>query len=317
MIGQFDILILTTIANFTLGLVVWLRNASQRVNQYFGIFSIAVAVWALSNGLVGIYAESPWGIIWARIAFASASVIPLSLFAFVNVFPSSKITAPKFSNLVWLVTGLSAFLLSLTSLIAQSTATVDGVLKVKYGPLHPLFGIYFISCLIHSLLLLARKLRLLKGLEKVQVRDVFLGVSLSILGGTITNLIIPLVFRSSRFSQYGPLFAILMIAMTAHAIVRHRLMNIRLVIRRSVVWVLAVAAAGGVRRARPGEADHDAGGIALGLDAYTSRELMGPGRMAAQPNRAKPNRCPSHRLVREPARPAESTKKWRAIECTF
>jgi len=96
------------------------------------------------------------------------------------------------------------------------------------------------------LFLLARKLRVMKGIERLQVHYVFLGVAINALGGTVTNLIIPLAFHSSRFSPYGPLFGILMIGLIAHAIIRYRLMNIRLVISRGVAYLLAVTIAGGV-----------------------------------------------------------------------
>jgi PAS domain S-box-containing protein len=142
--------------------------------------------------------------------------------------------------------GLSAFLLSFTPLILRSTTSVNGVIKNTYGTFYPFFGAYFLCCVSYSLFLLARKLRVMKGIERLQVHYVFLGVAINALGGTITNLIIPLAFHSSRFSPYGPLFGILMIGLIAHAIIRYRLMNIRLVIRRGVAYLLAVAIAGGV-----------------------------------------------------------------------
>lgn len=61
---------------------------------------------------------------------------------------------------------------------------------------------------------------------------------------TVTNLLIPFAFGTSRFSQYGPLFSFLMVAMIAHAIIRHRLMDIRVVIRKGVVYVVAFVVAG-------------------------------------------------------------------------
>ncbi|MBI4611576.1 MAG: PAS domain-containing protein [Candidatus Rokubacteria bacterium] len=246
MTEHFAILALTTLANLTLGLAVWFRNPSQRINRYFGIFSAAVAAWTLSNGLVNAFAVTHWGVIWARMAFASASAIPLFFFLFASAFPSPRPAPSRMLSRLFTATGVGAFLVSFTPLIATSTSAINGVLHVTYGPLHPLFGVYFISCLSYSLFFLARKLRILKGIENLQVRYVFLAVLLPILGGTITNLIVPLAFRSSRFSPYGPLFSILMIALIAHSIIRYRLMNIRLVIRRSVTYLLAVAVAGGV-----------------------------------------------------------------------
>jgi len=89
-----------------------------------------------------------------------------------------------------------------------------------------------------------RKLRLLRGIPAIQVRYLFLGSLIAAIGGTVTNLLIPLVFGTSRFHQYGPLFSLVMVAMIAHAIIRHRLMDIRVVIRKSVVYVAAFVVAG-------------------------------------------------------------------------
>jgi len=240
---HFLILVLTAIANIILGLAVWLKNPSEVVNKYFGLFSLTLAAWALSNGLVNAHASSPWGVVWARTAFASASLIPLSLFLFVTVFPSSNPATSRALRSVCVAAGFGAFFLSLTPLVASRTASIEGTLQVTYGPLHPFFGLYIIVSLAYSLFLLARKLRVLKGIEKLQVRYVFLGAFLFALCATTTNLLIPLVFQSSRFSRYGPLFSLVMNALIAHSIIRYRLMNIRLVVRRGVTYLLSVATA--------------------------------------------------------------------------
>jgi PAS domain S-box-containing protein len=246
MTERLSILLLTSVINLALGLAVWLKNSSQRVNQYFAFFSFAVATWTFSNGLVDAYAATPLGIIWARTAFAAASAIPLSFLLFATVFPASKPAPSKSLMRFWIGAGLAAILASFTPLIAESTTSVNGILQVAYGPLHPFFGAYFIFCLAYSLLLLYRKLHILKGIEKLQVRYVFLGVSLPILGGTVTNLLVPLALRSSKLSPYGPLFSLLLVAVIAHAIIRYRLMNIRLVIRRGVAYLITIVTAGAV-----------------------------------------------------------------------
>jgi PAS domain S-box-containing protein len=61
---------------------------------------------------------------------------------------------------------------------------------------------------------------------------------------TATNLLVPLIFRASDLGKYGPFFSLIMIATVGHAIVRHRLMDIRVVIRRGAVYLVAVGVAG-------------------------------------------------------------------------
>lgn len=240
------ILFLTAAANVLLGLAVWLKNPSGRVNRYFGFLSLTLASWTLSNGFVSTYAATPWGIIAARAAFVSASLIPLSFFLFVSVFPSPYPLVSRRSKLILFVVSSTTFFLSLTPLIAQSTTSVNGRLQVTYGPLHPFFAAYLVGGLIYSLYLLARKRRSASAIEKLQIRYVFLGIFLTALGGTVTNLLIPLVFRSSRFSPYGPVFSLVMIALFAHSIVRYRAMNVRLVIRKSATYIASVAIAAAI-----------------------------------------------------------------------
>src|SRR5262245_51223205 len=236
------ILLLTTAANLLLRLVVWLKNRSRRVNQYFALFSLSVASWTLGNGLVAASADTPWGIVWARTAFVSASFIPVAFRLFVSVSPVGDPQPSGVATRLCVLAGLVAALTSSTPLVALRTASVDGVLQMTYGVLHPLFGVYLVASLGYSLFILYKKLLSLSGIERLQVRYVFLGVSLPLLGATITNLLIPMVIRSSRFSRYGPLFSIPMIAVIAHAIIRYRLMNTRLVIRRGFAYLLAIAA---------------------------------------------------------------------------
>ncbi|HEV8485379.1 MAG TPA: ATP-binding protein [Blastocatellia bacterium] len=242
------LLLITTAAtaNLGLGIAIVSRNRRSPIHRYFGFFSFSVASWTLSNGLVSAYPGTEWGYIWGRLAFASASLIPIAFLFFASVFPTAHPTPPPQVLSVFVVAATGALIASLTPLIVKGTTSVNGALQVQYGPLHLPFGVYFISCLSFSLFLLTRKLMILTGLQKLQVRYLFAGVLTAALGATIASLIIPLVFGTSQFSRYGPLFGILMIAIIAHAVIRYRLMDIKIVIRKGVVYVCAIIAAAAV-----------------------------------------------------------------------
>jgi len=237
---------LAALANLVLGAAILSKEPRGRIHRYFALFSFSVAAWTLSNGLVSAYPDTEWGFVWGRLAFASASVIPVAFLLFSTVFPSSHPAAPRVVLTLFLVAGGGAFLASFTPLILRGTASVSGALLVHYGPLHLPFGIYFISCLSFSLYLLTQKLMRLTGLQKLQVRYLFAGVLIAAIGATVANLIIPLFLGTSQFSRYGPLFGMFMIAVIAHAIIRHRLMDIKVAIRKGVVYVCAIIAAASV-----------------------------------------------------------------------
>jgi len=240
MSGRLAFIVIAAIANFGLGAFVYLKDSRNAINRYFAFFSFAVAVWTLSNGLVSTYAGSEWGYVWARFAFASASLIPITFLWFSDVFPTSQShLSPRVINGLSLVAA-SSLVVSFTPLMVRSTAYVNGSLQVGYGPLHLPFGVYLVCCFGASLFILLKKLGTVTGLAKLQVRYLFAAVLLAALGATVTNLLIPLLFDTSKFSPYGPLFGMLMIAIIAHAIIRHRLLDIRLVIRDGAVYVGAI-----------------------------------------------------------------------------
>jgi signal transduction histidine kinase len=238
------VLPLTTAIYALLGVAVWRSKPSGAANRAFAYLALTLGAWTLSNGLVATYAGTPWGTVWARAAFFSASLLPLWCFHFVAVFPTP---APRVSDRlrsVMTVCALASCALSLTPLVAQTTSVLNGTLKVTYGPLYPLFGTYLVASLAGSLALLSRKHRLLTGVERLQVQFVLLGIGIAAIGGSITNLLVPLVFRTSRLNTYGPVVGLVMLAFIAHAIVRYRLLNIRLVVRRGVTDVGASIIAG-------------------------------------------------------------------------
>jgi len=61
------------------------------------------------------------------------------------------------------------------------------------------------------------------------------------LGGITVNLLFPLFTGKSTYSWLGPLFSLAYVALVAHAIIRHRLMDLRLVLRRGLTIAIATS----------------------------------------------------------------------------
>ena len=238
------ILLLVTVTYALLGVSIWRSQPSGPANRAFACLALTLGAWTLSNGLVATHAGTPWGIVWARAAFFSASLLPLWCFHFVAVFPRPTLAVSRRLRSVMTVCAIASSAASLTPLIAQTTSSLNQALHVTYGPLYPLFGAYLVISLTGNLVLLSRKLRLLTGVERLQVQFVLVGCVIATAGGSITNLLVPLVFRTSRLNVYGPIFGLVMVAFIAHAIVRYRLLNIRLVVRGGVTEVGASIIAG-------------------------------------------------------------------------
>lgn len=238
------VLALTTTAHVLLSLAVWRSKASGPANRAFMYLALTMGIWTFNNGLVSAYADTPSGIIWARSVFLAASLMPLWLFRFVAVFPTPRPRVSPRLQSAMTACAIAACAASLTPLVARGTSSVDQALKMTYGPLYPLFGAYLIVSVTGSLVLLSRKLGLHSGIERVQLQFVLLGIGIAAVGGSTANLLVPLVFGTSRLNVYGPIFGLLMVAIFAHAIIRYRLLNVQVVVRRGITEVAASLTAG-------------------------------------------------------------------------
>ncbi|MDP2930818.1 MAG: ATP-binding protein, partial [bacterium] len=106
------------------------------------------------------------------------------------------------------------------------------------GPLYPTFIFHMIFMAISSFAIMIAKYRKLIGVEKLQLKYLVLGLFVAGTATLFMNLIWPLLSGINNLSKYGPLSMILMIALTAYAITRYRLMDIRIILRRVFVHIL-------------------------------------------------------------------------------
>ena len=229
------------IANLALAAAVLWRAPRQATTYVFCGFVLPLVVWACAVKLVYIYAAAPSGILWARLAFVAGALVGMNFVLFCECFPdSSRFPLTKTTRL-FLALGLAIAGLSLTPWIVSDIAHDDSNgIKPTYGSLYSLFSIFLLCSVSVGIAILVRKWRRARGRQRLQIQYLCLGLSLFFAGATTTNVIIPLLAHTSRFSKYGPYFSLFVVGLTAHAIIRHRLMNIRLVIRASITYGLSL-----------------------------------------------------------------------------
>lgn len=228
----------------SLGLVVLARDPRALVNRLFALSMLSIIGWIGSISLYLSTRESNPNILLGRLAFASAAAIPFSLlWMFESLADTFGRRRPSRSLLGAAVACAIFVLLSLTPLIVAGSATATSGRNFIYGPLHPLFGVYFLSAFGFAVYRLFRQLRSASGVRRLQLRYLLLGILLGGVGAITTNLVIPLVWGTSQYSLLGPYFSLLVAGFAAHAIIRYRLMDIRVVIKRGVVYVAGIAVA--------------------------------------------------------------------------
>ncbi len=228
-------LFLAFLVNLGLGLVVYLKNYPRSpINVSFAVLSWASAGWALSVLMIYVFKEESLRLLSVRMSFAFSSIIPSSFLYFSLIFPNEK----RFLNTSRL------FLICLPALIfiglSLSKFVVLSVqwerMSANYGPAHSFFAVFIILFMSGGLLSLIRNYRYSIGISRLQVKYCILGMLLTSAFGVTTNLVVP-TLGTSRYSEIGPSSTIIMVGFTAYSIVKHRLMDINIVLTKGTTYI--------------------------------------------------------------------------------
>jgi PAS domain S-box-containing protein len=223
----------------TLAIFVWRAQPDNRVHRCFAFQTVVFALWVAGVG--GIYASS-YPQLSARLAFASASLIPVALLMFTRSYPAS----PQGPNSTYVMAiamiGAAFCAMSLfTSLITYHPGIASARFSPKRGPFYRVFAAYFLLTWSFALVLFLNKWRTAKARARLQLQYLGVGIFVSGAGAIITNLLIPVWTGRSPYSWIGPYFAVTFMLLVAHAIIRHRLMDLRLVIRRGMTIAIGAS----------------------------------------------------------------------------
>jgi PAS domain S-box-containing protein len=226
------------LVHIILGLLVGGARRPTAVNRAFAAQSLVFAGWILSlAGLqTGEHLDLRFGF-----AFAFASLIPVAFLIFSCCYPTTgSWSSPAYARVAFAI-GIIFVVLSLaTDLIVYGAAIGPDGLSRKTGPLYPVFALYFIITWLTGLGIFIRKWRSARGLARAQFHYLGAGLISGFTGGISTNLVFPLITGQSTYSWIGPYFSVIYVGFVAHAIIRHRLMDLRLFIHRGLTITIAV-----------------------------------------------------------------------------
>ena len=221
-----------------LGLLVWHARPESPTNRSFGALGLLSAIWVFG---VAFFHSGTDLSFWAPLAFAATGVLPATFLTFARHYPTPAKWPAKWILRLNFSIGLMFATLSLTTrlIVRDATLTPTGPAR-ETGPLYPLFAAYFLVAWFTALVVFISKWTRARGLARTQLQYLALGFVVGGCGAITSNLVLPLFTGSAAYTWIGPHFALVLVAMVAHAIIRHRLMDVRLVIHRGLTFALAL-----------------------------------------------------------------------------
>jgi signal transduction histidine kinase len=226
-----------------IGVFVILKNPRKHTHIAFGILSLASAWWISSLFVLLNSRTYSMALLWGRLAFTSGMLIPSALVHFVFSFPNRRISFKKI--LLIYGTGFGILLLTLTPLVIRDVKIETWGLSPVPGNAYLFVVLYFGSFLGIAIFKLISRLRKTQGLERLQLIYIAWGFFLPVVHDVLTNMILPLLGFKNIY-VLGPWSSVELELIFLYAILRYRLLDISVVIKRTSLYVLLVVFITGV-----------------------------------------------------------------------
>ena len=234
-------LLLSVLVNLALGTYVLWHSPRRLQNRVFSLFIFNLVLWSFVNFLIAISDSITLVAVLGKFAYAVGSMIPATFATFVYVFPKlNKNISKKPLYIIYSVCSV-LLILSFTSFVQKGVTITEEGFRPVLGPLHPLFSAYEVTGMYYGLWLLYRKWRLSANkYEQLQIKFTFLGILISSVIALVSNALLPLLGISELVS-IGPTLTVVIIGFTAYTIVRYRLFDITLAIKKTALYTLLTA----------------------------------------------------------------------------
>lgn len=225
------------VANVLLGIFVIKNNPKVRLNQYFFFLAVALAAWSL----VTFLEDTGYGrqVIQALAYLDYGLSILMAVLFFGLCYEFSRVKLKLVWPLVAILASANIVLLGL-GLIVSTRLEGESVKFIEGDGFLAFIGLLVVT-ILGGLFLLAWRYRRSGGTERAQIRVIYFGLFLMSAGLVLTNVVLPNIMSVSPAVTRLGIYSILSFTgFTAYAIIKHRFMDIRLVVARSVAYSLLI-----------------------------------------------------------------------------
>lgn len=232
------LLVTTLLGNIALAFIVFRNNPKSATNIIFIFLSFITSIWLILINLSTTQLSPYYNLIYTRLTVFFAVPQSVLFFLLAYTIPSSTLILKKKYFYSIILGMILIMVLTLSPYVFKEVQVVGTNIKSIPGPGIILFAIFTSFFSIGAVYVLIKKFKNSKDQIRQQLRLIINGILL-ILGLIITTIMIPVIlFENQMFIPFAPLYALIFLALTAYAIIKHHLFNIKIVITEAITFIL-------------------------------------------------------------------------------
>ena len=225
---------------FASALFVYSRDPRSRLNASYALLALALLAWVGTLFVFGSLPEGQTLLLVGRANFAAAALVATASCLFVAELAGRKL---KLRKAIWLETVLIVGISLGTPLVDRAETVLRGQHQTAYGPLFALYVVHVVAYLAGAVALAFLPAPGATDRTRQQLRLVGAGILATALVGVTANIVLPYGYGDFRFIHVGTLSTILLLIAVAYAVFVHHLFNVRVIVRKTLVYAALISVA--------------------------------------------------------------------------
>jgi signal transduction histidine kinase len=222
--------VVTAFVSAILAAVVFFHRPNDRVVRAFTVLMGALVFWIITLYLYYSTTDGTNVIFIGRLNFSAGSFIAYGALLFAMRFPKEVEGQRRWPSIVGAVTTLLiAVLTFVTDHVIESEHIVGISRQTTLGDMYWLWVAHFLVFVALSIGILWRTYRSADASSRGKIKTFLWGWIVTIVGGTITQIVLPPLTGNTDIQNIGPLFTFALVGTTSYLVVKHELMSVTII----------------------------------------------------------------------------------------
>lgn len=237
--------IIVVVALLILGLTALLKNRSLVLNQIFSLFVLFISVWIIANYISNNIKYAPETAVLANyfvFFFSYSAAVYLLRFAIILAGDKRSQKILKACSFPLFLVGAMSF----TPLIVAGAHVQGKVYAVQFGPGAPVYFVTLGLVVLSVLYVIYKNIKVTTNDQRGRLKVLFVSLCWTFPVLLLSNFILPATTGWFGLTNVGILPMLILVFGLYYGVVKHRLFDLRLVIVRSVTYVITLGTISGV-----------------------------------------------------------------------